>query len=423
MHTRWLHLKEGSYARALGVMSCTDSEAVFKERFLELGLTTAQYDKFKDEGLTTMGTFAFGCNFSPGSADERPLVTMIKNVLGADPSTRDMSCFRRLFSEAYATIAAEIKSKVESSDDTTVKKLAPAERAQRLKDQQRRLVGLDLRGNYEPGDSLVDKCIAAYESDRLTYVPWESCVSREHEITTGAKRDPSLSLDSAGNLKVGKKDSVEPCSTTSEMQIRYCLVRRGLALDQANIMNYHLHDKLTEKLLNARMEEPPTGCTKVSMKQLELADKKFWTLLAELTRDGIKAKAAGRPCDLQFNACFTSPEFLNLLQPRFAPPPAVTTTRPPGPAGGPVPKRQKGEMPSKGAGKGFQRVPSELLAMGCVAGTPKGHRLCFDANLKRCELQVTNQRCPKGLHLCAVKGCLQKHAAVDCPKKKRGPAE
>ena len=126
---------------------------------------------------------------------------------------------------------------------------------------------------------------------------------------------PSLSLDSAGNLKVGKKDSVEPCPTTSEMQIRYCLVRRGLALDQANIMNYHLHDKLTEKLLNARMEEPPTGCTKVSMKQLELADKKFWTLLAELTRDGIKAKAAGRPCDLQFNACFTSPEFLKLLQP------------------------------------------------------------------------------------------------------------
>ena len=193
MHTRWFHLKEGSYARALGVMSCADSEAVFKEQFLELGLTTAQYDKFKDEGLTTMGTFAFGCNFSPGSADERPLVTMIKNVLGADPSTRDMSCFRRLFSEAYATIAAEIKSKVESSDDTTVKKLAPAERAQRLKDQQRRLVGLDLRGNYEPGDSLVDKCIAAYESDRLTYVPWESCVSREHEIATGAKRDPSFS--------------------------------------------------------------------------------------------------------------------------------------------------------------------------------------------------------------------------------------
>ena len=98
----------------------------------------------------------------------------------------------------------------------------------------------------------------------------------------------------------------------------------------------------------------------------------------ELTRDGIKAKAAGRPCDLQFNACFTSPEFLNLLQPRFAPPPAVTTTRPPGPAGGPVPKRQKGEMPSKGAGKGFQRVPSELLAMGCIASAPKGHRLCFD---------------------------------------------
>lgn len=38
---------------------------------------------------------------------------------------------------------------------------------------------------------------------------------------------------------------------------RYCLIRRGLALDQANIMCYKEHERLVEKLINARMEELP----------------------------------------------------------------------------------------------------------------------------------------------------------------------
>ena len=56
--------------------------------------------------------------------------------------------------QAYSTIAADIRSKVEASDEASVKKLAPAERSQRLHDQQKKLAGLDIRGNYEPGDSL-----------------------------------------------------------------------------------------------------------------------------------------------------------------------------------------------------------------------------------------------------------------------------
>ena len=104
--------------------------------------------------------------------------------------------------------------------------------------------------------------------------------------------------------------------------MRYCLTRRGLALDQGNILCYKLHDRLAEKLMNCRMEDPPAGCMRVSLKQIETADKKFWTfwtLLSEKTRDGIKSGPEGRPCDKQFEACFNSPEFLNLLQHRFGP--------------------------------------------------------------------------------------------------------
>ena len=191
-----------------------------------------------------------------------------------------MACIRRLFSEAYSTIAADIRSKVEASDEAAVKKLAPAERSQRLQDQQKKLAGLDIRGNLEPGDSLIDRCVAAYESDRISYVSWEVCVSRDHEILTGSKKDNGLTFDTAGHLKLTKKDQVEPCNTSNEMAVKYCLTRRGLALDQANVMCYMKHDRLAEKLINARMEEAPVGCVRLTLKQIEAADKKFWTLMA-----------------------------------------------------------------------------------------------------------------------------------------------
>ncbi len=65
--------------------------------------------------------------------------------------------------------------------------------------------------------------------------------------------------------------------------MRYCLIRRGLALDQGSILCYKLRDRLAENLMNSRMEEPPSGCMRVSLKQIETADKKFWTLLSEKT--------------------------------------------------------------------------------------------------------------------------------------------
>ncbi len=184
-------------------MSYSDSVAVFK-RFLELGLSEANYEAFNSEGLNTLGTSAFSCNFAPGSSDERPFLTLATNVLGETPSTRQMACIRRLFSEAYSTIAADIRSKVEATDDSVVKRIAPAERSQRLGDQRARLTGLDLRGNFEPGDSLVDKAVACYESDRLCYISWDACVSRDHEILTGSKCDTSLTFDSSGSLKLTK---------------------------------------------------------------------------------------------------------------------------------------------------------------------------------------------------------------------------
>ena len=407
-------------------MSFGDSEAVFKQRALQMGMETAVLDLFIAKGYSTMARFAFSCNYAPGATSDRPFLDMVKETLGRDATALETSILRRLFSESYANVAADIKTQAEQTEDSSSRKLAPAERAQRLQDQQNRLTGLSIRGNYEPGDTLVDRCCSCYKQDRLVYIEWAACISREFELTNNVKRDTNLSFTNEGVLKISKQEKHQPAATSTEIQVKYCLVRRGLALDQAGILTYKHHDKWAEFLMDTRMTEPPPGYQQVSMKQLELADKKLFTLLAEATRAGIKAQATGKPCDKAFEKCFESAEVRHLLQPRqvshggntVGGPPKTPWT-PPADAP-PAPKKPKPNNKGKGQGKSteFQRIPHELLRLGSVANTPKGHRLCFSFNLKTCSAQTKQQKCEKGLHLCSVKNCHKPHAALDCPSKK-----
>ena len=220
---------------------------------------------------------------------------------------------------------------------------------------------------------------------------------------------------------------IDPSMGTSIVALKLTIsLLLGLAVDQANILSYRFHFKWTEFLMDTRMSDPPQGFQQVSMKQLELADKKLFTLLAEATREGIKAQAGGKPCVIAFDKCFESTEVRHLLQPRPMPsghavnPGGNKPPRSPPLGGAPSPKKPRANGKGKGLGKSsdFQRIPHDLLHLGAVANTPKGHRLCFSFNLKSCNSQTKQQKCEKGLHLCCVKGCHKAHPALDCPAKK-----
>ena len=410
-------------------MSFGDSVAVFKQRATAIGLSDENYAKFRGENLDTMAKFAFACNYAPGASDDKAFQELMGKILGREPSLVEGACMRRLYNESYATVAADIRAQTEQTNEDVHRKLAPADRASRLEEQQKRLTGIQIRGPYEPGDTLVDRCVQMYENDRLQYIAWDVCVSREHELLTATKKDHRVTVQASGELKLTSSSKVEPCDTSSEIHLRYCLMRRGLAMEQSNLLAYNLHDQWLEKLLMCRLDAVPQGFSKPTFSQLEAADKRLFLLLAEKTRAGVKATATGRPCDETFEACMNSTEVLSLLQPK---PFAVKSKDDEQPF-----KRQRIDKPQaggnvdrpsgKGKGKGkqrqaagqFMRVPSELLSMGCVGATPQGHRLCFSYNLKKCSNTVQNQRCEKGLHICAVKGCMKQHPAVECPAKRK----
>ncbi len=91
------------------------------------------------------------------------------------------------------------------------------------------------------------------------------------------------------------------------------LMRRGLALDQCNVLEYSLHDQWVEKVFDVRTEAPTDGYAHVSLQQVIQADRKLFLKLAELTREGIQVKHDGRPCDKVFLKAMQHPDVLHLL--------------------------------------------------------------------------------------------------------------
>ena len=136
-------------------MSIADSDAVFKARATEVGLKAECLEKLVAAGLNTMSSLAFSRNYAPGNANDGPFLDLLTNVLG-EVDVGQKSCMRRLFAESYSAVAADIRTQVDAGEDSAPRKLAPANRAQRLREQQARLTGLSLRGHLEPGDTLID---------------------------------------------------------------------------------------------------------------------------------------------------------------------------------------------------------------------------------------------------------------------------
>ena len=97
-----------------------------------------------------------------------------------------------------------------------------------MNSQQTKLKGLSNRGQYEPADALVDRCCAACQADRVSYVEWSLCISREYELANNFKKDTHLTFNSDGTVKLSRTVKIEPMQGMAEIQVRYALVRRAL---------------------------------------------------------------------------------------------------------------------------------------------------------------------------------------------------
>ena len=198
------------------------------------------------------------------------------------------------------------------------------------------------------------------------------------------RRTGIITVDGTGSVKIKDKDIKIEADLSNDMLLRLCMMRRGLAMDQCNILEYSLHDSWIEKVLDCRLESPLDGYQRITLQQIVNADKKLFLKLAELTRAGIQLTSKGRPLDLVFKEAMNHPDVLHLLQPM--PIAKGSGSQPSQPAGGNQPSNRPGPYtkPSKGKGKnksqGSLTIKMPQGLEGGVPGTRNGNAICFDYN-------------------------------------------
>lgn len=419
-----------------------DSSAVFESRAEQIGVLPDELRHIKEANVNTFGKFAFAANYTPGQADEQPLMLLISRVCDADPPPSErVPLVRRLFYESYTLANADLRSRIEQREGDPPRCLAQAERASRYADQVARLSGLDLTGELEPSHGLIDVVFQMVEENQMRYIRWEQCTKRDQELM-GIKVDPTWKPDSQGIIRQVKVESEIKADTSSDLRLRYALQRRSLAIDQSRLCNYDKLEKWSNILLEAYSKTPIAGYQKVSIEQIQQADLELWKLVIKQTRAGIRPVGGKMPVEEAVESIINLPEVRLHLQPL----PAGTKrklemdddTKPSQPKSksssadterlkktienlqGQVRNMQKGRGKGKSSGrKGNQssrsmiRMPVELIGQNAM--TKDNEPICFSFNLRGCKNASAGGKCEKGRHVCTK--CGGAHSQNNCEQQ------
>lgn len=224
---------------------------------------------------------------------------------------------------------------------------------------------------------------------------------------------------------------MEDASFGSDLLLRYCLTRRGLALDVANVCRFEAHSLLVEAFFDALLRQPIPGFARVTRNQIRAADMHLWRVVAKDCRKGITFDSDGVS---SFEAALRANLFDPQFRHTFMPLPASSAASSSGSVHA-APQRSNHledenrelkrklhllqnsagsgsagkSKKAKGTGKGKDK--SKGLTMNDKNKThSNGEPLCFNFNLRGCPNAKAGAKCKNGWHVCAEPGCGKPHA-------------
>ena len=401
-------------------MSLVDSTAVFENRALAIGLTKPTVDALARRGWVTHATFAFSVATNPSAGDDQAFVDgVLTPILGRDDHV-DAPKLRRLFFESHTLTAADLRRKVDASEQEAPRKLPPPEIAQRLEALQTRVTPLVIANVLEPSHQLINALVQCVEDGRIRYVEWNKCTSRSQEVNN-VKEDADLKVwktDASGAIKAVRKDPDIMANLATELDVHNPLRRRGVAYEIAQAMFFEAHELIINAFFNELKKDPLEGFSHVTLNQVAAADRELHVRLAELTRGGLHpSPTGGLPLDDHVKTVLASPEIRWMLMPmpkRQAATSSHVVDVPPK-AGDTEIKKAKEEKIKKAKAdaakvKKLRRTPMPKQLLGGIPCDEEGNPFCFAFNLGSCK---DGDKCKKGMHLCCKKGCKKKHAFIN----------
>ena len=382
--------------------SLLDSQPTFEARLIACGVTDAHRALLVNARITTMARLAWSSNAVPGVGSDADFVSMIERAYQVAPGTLEdvspgaLSCIRRVWFEAHTVGVAEVRARVERTDESASRRLPVPARAAKLDAHKLRLFGVSITGPILPSHCLIDFVMNMREDEQLKYVDPELCTAREQELT-------------------GHKPSSTKADMSTEHRVRLALQRRSLALDQADLMLYSVSEAYHDFLFSLLSLPVPSDYRAIDIPQILTADRAIWARMNEHCAAGISVRPDGsKPMELALVQARLHPLVTCLISP------LQQTTRGPKPkleiakkaksdrGGKSKPKEGKGKAKGKskskdGKGRSAIRMPYDLI--GCHSQTADGSKICFDCNLaKGCSRTVTDGKCSAGMHVCC--GCL-----------------
>ena len=143
----------------------------------------------------------------------------------------DQAGVKQVLFEAQTLVVAELREQVSQPEKQYSRPMPPAEREQRLTTLRNKLVGLEIRGPFEPSHALLDKLVAQQREDVLRYVPPELCTSRTQEIMNVSAKPQKVLDIQASTLVVTERLESPEVPATSALQVQEALVRRGIGME------------------------------------------------------------------------------------------------------------------------------------------------------------------------------------------------
>ena len=393
-----------------------ESEAQFKSRAKEVGLSDQVIDDFVHANAGTLSKLAF-CVGQPGQPiASQDVDTFLQGALGRPPVIAENNAVRRLAFEDQTLLVASLRQIVDQKEEGAPKRIGTVERETRMAAIRVELAGIMISDENEPSHALLEKACQIFETNTLRYLEPAVCTSRSQEVQGGTKTK-ELAFE-GGSLIVKDKDDKLVAPTSSELQFLNAMTRRGVSMKFARLMTFEQHTMWTSFLLQALQREPPPGYSKPGLHQLMLSDKAAFTKLAS-TMSSVRSKDDGSS---QLGERLLELRSDPLITLHLAPLARLATAQPSNQRAAPCAPRPQG-FPSqggKGKGKGGKkgkRPPLPKALHNKWHRTGNGDPLCFAYNIGGCDGAKDGERRAKGWHFCAEPKCLQPHSLNNHAKK------
>ena len=403
-------------------MSLIESSAAFFQRCDEITGDGSLGLALDAQEIRSHSSMSFAMGTPQMTPTEDQFKALAERVFGAGVSVGQMSAIRRIHFESTTLVISSIKERVtsEGADKGDVaRKIPQAEKRQGREEQMARLRGISMVGELDPSHALLDLANHMLETGAIMWVAPSKCSKRDDEVQMSLKDSKSSIQVENSQLKVGPSSDAVVAEWNSELKYQWCLMRRGLAMDQCRVLSWEVHQHWTNYMLNLLTRPVNPGFQQIRLEQLVRADRELWTILAQEVTGSLKMVGTDIPLDQHVKRLSTDPGVTMLLLPlpgnqKIPEVPDAPKKPAPRTAQNPGPKRNP-----KRKTRAERGCPEELRKYNMKTASGQ---VCWNFNLKDgCQLPSNGKpaRCQRGLHICA--NCHKPgHSVVVCRDLKSG---